>query len=139
MVRALLHLVWPPLVLVGCALDGMCADVVRERHPSPDGRREAVVFDRSCDATTDWSTQTALVGVGEAPPDRPANAFIARRRIGVWLRWEAPDRLVITTAEGPRLVQQAPEAMGVRIRYRQLPPGTPGPAQPPEPKVQVVR
>jgi len=38
-----------------------CANTVLQDIPSPDGRRHAVVFERSCGATTGFSTQVSVV------------------------------------------------------------------------------
>ena len=44
-----------------CFFDPGCENTVLQDIPSPDGRRHAVVFERSCGATTGFSTQVSVV------------------------------------------------------------------------------
>ena len=54
-----------------------CENTLLSEFHSPDGRSKLVVFERSCGATTDFSTQASLIGVAQALDDEAGNAFIA--------------------------------------------------------------
>jgi len=56
--------------------DAGCENSVLQDIPSPDGRRHAVIFERSCGATTGFSTQVSVVpSVRDARG--PGNVFTA--------------------------------------------------------------
>jgi hypothetical protein len=63
------------LLSSGC-LGGMCANDEVERLASPDGKLEAVVFQRDCGATTGSSTQVAVLGAGNELGSESGNAFV---------------------------------------------------------------
>jgi hypothetical protein len=44
----------------------MCANVIVQILPSPDGELEAVLYERDCGATTGFSTQVSVVPKGDA-------------------------------------------------------------------------
>ena len=50
-----------------------CENEVLGRFPSSDGKLEAVAFQRSCGATTGFSTQLSVLRMGEALPNEPGN------------------------------------------------------------------
>ncbi len=97
---------------------GLCANTVTKRLTSPDGTRDAVVFTRDCGATTDFSTQVALVPSGQVPGEG-GNVFIAPRAADVRVEWVGNDTLLVHDAiANPNL--KAGEAGGVTIRYATL-------------------
>jgi len=105
----------------------MCgSDEIVSVTSSPGGRFDAVLFQRSCGATTGFSTQISVVAHGERPTGR-GDAFIADddhglARRGAWngpwadVRWLGRDRLLVRYAARSRIFKQAqPE---VRIVYQ---------------------
>jgi hypothetical protein len=52
-----------------------CANQPLSRTPSPDGKLEAVVFQRNCGATTDFSTQVSVVPARQAVPNDAGNVW----------------------------------------------------------------
>lgn len=112
----------------GCS--DTCENSIAARVASPDGEREAVIFQRDCGATTAYSTQISVLNNGETP-DGGGNAFRADDNhgvaaIGEWqgpwadMRWVAPDRLLIRYASKSRIFEQAAEVNGVEIDYQQI-------------------
>jgi len=65
------------LLTSACGSFGMCGNREVVRVPSPDGTLEAVLFQRDCGATTDFSTQVSIVPTGERLADQGGNAFVA--------------------------------------------------------------
>jgi len=55
-----LWLVWLSLV-AGCGSADLCANTELRRLSSPDGRLDAVLFERNCGATTGFSSQVSVL------------------------------------------------------------------------------
>jgi hypothetical protein len=116
------------LASTGCS--DTCQNSVAAKLVSPDGQRQAVMFQRDCGATTGYSTQISVLDNGETPGGG-GNAFRADDNHGVaavgewqgpWadMRWVAPDRLLIRYASKSRIFEQAAEVNGVKINYQQI-------------------
>ena len=54
-----------------------CENTPLSEVPSPDGRLKLVIFERSCGATTDFTTQASLSDRHGKPDDEAGNIFIA--------------------------------------------------------------
>lgn len=57
--------------------NGMCGNSVLAEYPSPTGRLNAIVFERSCGATTGFSTQVSLVRFGQVLENEGGTLFAA--------------------------------------------------------------
>jgi hypothetical protein len=88
----------------GC---GLCRNEEQNRAKSPDGAAEAVLFQRDCGATTDFSTQISVLPSGSSLGDRSGNVFVAGANNdgaarASWggppaaVRWAGPRRLTVT-------------------------------------------
>ena len=112
--------------LSGCS--DTCSNTIVSRARAPDGRHEAVMFQRDCGATTGFSTQMSVLDAsGELAG--AGNAFRADddhgvARAGEWggpwaeIRWLSPDHLLVRYAAKSRLFEQKEELSGVRITYQ---------------------
>jgi hypothetical protein len=109
----------------GC---GLCRNEVTAEHKSPNGRSKAVVFQRDCGATTDFSTQVSIIDSTKGMPNWAGNAFRAdsdhgiipvdeKGVIQVRLTWESPRTLVITYPRGARIFLKETYVRGIAIRY----------------------
>lgn len=107
-----------------------CANTIVSRVPSPDGRREAVLFQRDCGATTGFSTQISILN-GSQQLTGGGNAFSADDNHGAaqaeswggsWadLKWSTPDRLIVRYAAKSRLFKQDESVSGVQIVYQSV-------------------
>ena len=116
------------LASTGCS--DTCENSVAAKVVSPDGQREAVMFQRDCGATTGYSTQISVLDHGETQAGG-GNAFRADDNHGVaavgewqgpWadMRWAATDRLLIRYASKSRIFEQAAKVNGVEIDYQQI-------------------
>ncbi len=83
---------------------------------SPDGSRDAVAFIRDCGATTDYSSQVALLRSGESLPDRPGNVFVYPHRTDIHLEWLARDTLKISYSTASPVLQER-QVDGIAIVY----------------------
>jgi hypothetical protein len=107
--------------LAGCS-DG-CGNQVVQSAAAPGRDRRAVVFERDCGATTNFTTQISVVR-GEPVPGR-GNVFIADAGIiptswgGPWARvsWRAPDRLLVQYDGSARVFVRNAKAAGVTIEF----------------------
>jgi hypothetical protein len=127
-VRAAALLAVAGLVTPGCRdPGGICENAAVARVASPDGTREAVLFQRSCGATTGYSTQLSLVGRGEEPAGA-GTAFVADTDHGKaaaagwggpWAEpsWRSPTQLLVRYDRRARLFRSEDNVDGVTIRY----------------------
>lgn len=101
--------------MAGCG-ESECRNTVTSRVAAPDGRHQAIAFERDCGATTAASAQVAVVNADEELPDDRANAFISEDNPKVELSWVSADSLVITYERAARITRREEEVNGVRIR-----------------------
>lgn len=124
MIRALPVAIFS-LMLGACG--DSCSNEVVASVASPDGAREAVMFQRDCSATSGFSTQVSIIERGE-PLSGSGNTFRAdddhgAARTGPWggswaeMEWLASDRLLIRYAANSRLFEQDESVSGVAISY----------------------
>ncbi|NUO64271.1 MAG: hypothetical protein HOQ11_17710 [Gemmatimonadaceae bacterium] len=111
--------------MLGACADG-CADRMLTESPSPDGSREAVIFERACGATTGFSTQVSVVDAGRHPTGR-GNVFIADTDHGlapagpgggpeVRVRWLGPHTLEVRYHPRARVFQTESRPRGLELR-----------------------
>jgi hypothetical protein len=58
---------------IGC---GLCRNEEQLRVKSPDGIAEAIIFQRDCGATTDFSTQVSVLPSGASLNENGGNVFV---------------------------------------------------------------
>lgn len=56
--------------------EGLCGNDIVQNVVSPDGTVKAVVFERDCGATTNFSTQVSVVGATQSLPNFSGNVFV---------------------------------------------------------------
>jgi hypothetical protein len=118
------------VMLIGSACDdvvGLCGNTVVTRIPSPDRRREAVVFARDCGATTAVSTHLSILKNG-AQPSGAASTFVADSNHGaapsdshdvldLRVSWKSPTEIQVTYPSGARLFLKKSNTDGIGISY----------------------
>ena len=125
---ALVALVAARAFIVSGAFSDVCGNRVLSVVPSPDDQLQAVIFERDCGATTDFSTQVTLLRRGAPPPSEVGNMLIvdadhgrAPTRPGggpvVTVRWVRPDSLEIRFHRRARVFRQAELVGAVKIGY----------------------
>lgn len=93
---------------------GDCENVVKHEQVSPDGGFVVTVYERTCGATTDFSTQVQLrpsrapfEGVPDgAGAEKDGIVFIASGQLPVEIRWIDSRRLVVGVATGSERVSR---------------------------------
>ncbi len=106
----------------------MCGnDVVRE-VVSPDGKQKVVVFERSCGATTGFSTQMSIVQARKKLDNEGGNAFVAdsshgavevnsRGVIDADVHWIDNNTVEISYPVGARIFRNNSQVGSVSVRY----------------------
>src|SRR5215471_21743463 len=113
------------VALNGC-LDP-CGNEIKIESVSPDGAKRAVVFERSCGATTPFSTHVSVLNAGEALPGSAGNVFDADGNHGavkdviVTVRWVSTRQLVLRYPAGARVFVRNGEVNAVAIEYEPVP------------------
>ncbi len=78
--RALLIIFGIPLLFFGWLfyrfMDDVCGHTIYAELASPDIRYKAIVFERNCGATTDFSTQISILPMTETLPNESGNIFV---------------------------------------------------------------
>lgn len=79
----------------------MCSNTIVNTSTSPNGKWQAVLFDRSCGATTGFSSQISLIRAGKELNNEAGNIYIADGYPkGYALKWESNTALKIIGASG---------------------------------------
>jgi hypothetical protein len=106
----------------------MCGVSVVRRVASPDGRLEAVLFERNCGATTDFATNLSVVSAGSKIKNDVGNLLTADSDDGhalldsghvihVSIEWIRSDSLVVRYDRRARVFRQTGSAHGVSVSY----------------------
>ncbi len=113
------------LPLVGCI--DPCGNRTLSETQAPGSSKRAVVFERDCGATTDFSTQVSILDVSETGPRDGGNVFVADSDHGavdnmtVSVRWDSPGHLVVKFPVRARVFRQQAQVRGVNISYEKIP------------------
>ncbi|MDB6062004.1 MAG: hypothetical protein JWM78_2107 [Verrucomicrobiaceae bacterium] len=80
-------------------LRDMCDNDIYASIVSPDGKLKAVIFERSCGATTGFSTQISVIPSSEELKNEGGNVFIGSGRpedVRPVVSWQSPSNLNIS-------------------------------------------
>ncbi len=106
-----------------------CDNIPLATATSPSGHLKAVVFVRSCGATTTFATHVSVLDPDEELGEWAGNVFaadaphpstVARNPSGgpdVRIAWKGSDTLVITYAAGSRLIRQVAIERTLAVQY----------------------
>lgn len=111
-----LPLLFSTMLLLGGCSDS-CKNTVLTRSTSPGGKWDALMLERSCGATTDFSTEISVLKAGGAGLGG-GNIFVGDNDHGVarpgrwggpWaeIKWLSPTRLLVRYAAGSRVFLQS--------------------------------
>jgi hypothetical protein len=103
-----------------------CENEVLAEVVAPDASARAVVFQRSCGATTGFSTQVSILPAGAELSSEPGNAFVSDTNHGaspsgpgggpeLALAWRSPNELVIAHHPATRVLNHVPVVNGVKV------------------------
>lgn len=117
------------VTLISLYVPDGCGNTIVQRLPSPDGIREAVLFERNCGATTSYTTQISITGREEKIRGW-GNVFIADANHGAaptgsWggpattMEWVSASDLQIKFDRRSRVSLKVPERGGVQVSYEE--------------------
>lgn len=132
-------MMWKPVpfavavfVIGGCSggFSGGCENTILSEARSPNGRLNAVLFERNCGATTGHSTQVSVLRSG-VRPDVSGNAFVADTNHGAadgsvgggpWVEavWTDDESLIVRYDAQARVFTEQPDIAGVKITYQPI-------------------
>jgi len=107
---------------------GGCENEIVSEIPNPDKTLKVVIFQRSCGATTGFSTQISVLQISKSLPDDSGNIFVAdtnngRARSAAWggpetkVYWETSRKLVVEHQIMARVFKAEKQINGVAIEY----------------------
>lgn len=99
-----------------------CDNSVRNDVVSPDGRWHAVVFQRSCGASTAASTQVSVLPADRALPNSAGNVFVGDDRYSLERAPRAVAPLVVEWPSATRLVIRHPWGNHIFLAVQRLGP-----------------
>lgn len=104
-----------------------CGNTILTDSPSPGGNKRAVIFERSCGATTGFSSQVSVLDANKTFPNSSGNVFIADgdhgavKEMAVTVRWLSRDQFVIRYPARARVFKKEVQARGVAVEYEAVP------------------
>ncbi len=104
----------PIIFLSACSPD--CQNEIIESHPSPDGAKKAVVFQRGCGATVGFNTQVSILAAEADTPDK-ANVLVMNGKVPLRIQWKSDSSISISELPSKEIFKQETEAEGVQITY----------------------
>lgn len=112
------------------ACSDSCTNTELTRLSSPDGLRSAVLFERSCGATSGFATHVSVLRKGQRlsgggntfTADAKQGAVVTGSWGGPWaeIAWRSPTSLVVRHADGARTFRRETQVGGVRVDYEQV-------------------
>lgn len=114
------------VLAAGCGEADLCANTEVRRLASPDGRLDAVLFERNCGATTGFSSQVSILTAGAALDPVGGNTLVIDDNAGaapsgpwggpeVEMRWVGPRTLRLRHHPAARLFHAGDRVAGVTI------------------------
>lgn len=127
---AFIALLIAAVLLVWQLAEGLCDNTLIAEYPSPGGAHRVIVFQRSCGATTGFSTQASLLDADEDQESGSGNLFIADTNHGaapsgpgggpdMSVVWKDDTSLVLLHHPDAHVSRQARRIDGIRISYGQ--------------------
>ena len=110
----------PVVLLIGVSAAGcgeICSNEPVTVIPSPNGKAKAVVFHRSCGATTAPNTQISVLPAYSELPNIQGNALVLDADAPVEVKWVSDSMLSISGLGAARVSHQLEETNGVSIAY----------------------
>lgn len=102
------------MILGGC---GLCENEISQTVISPSGKLKAIVFNRSCGATTGFSTQVSIISASGALPDEGGNTLVLGGRVPLKVEWRSDSVLRLGGFGAARVFHQSHSVAGISIDY----------------------
>ena len=111
-------------------LDAGCSNSLISEEIAPNGNLKAIVFERSCDATTNFSTQVSVVPArSKLTNDESGNTLVisagkeptplgGRGGPDIAVTWSTPNKLLLSYHRSARVAKARKRVDGVTIEHR---------------------
>lgn len=103
---------------MGCYFAPDMQNDVLQVLPSPDGKRQIVLFSRDGGATTGFNTQATLLEKGQALPNKGGNVFIIDQGDAT-VSWKDDDSVLVIFDHEARVFKKELSVSGVTFEYGQ--------------------
>ncbi|MEC2074529.1 hypothetical protein [Metabacillus fastidiosus] len=102
-------------------LDNMCGNDIKQKISSPNGENVAYIFERSCGATTGFSSQLSIIDSDENFPNKSGNAFRFDGKFSVeWLNENTLRIIYDKSSEKPYKMEKKVNHINVLYEIRKL-------------------
>jgi disulfide bond formation protein DsbB len=98
-------------------MNGMCGNTVLAESRSPDGQWKAIVFGRSCGATTGVSTQVSILPLSSDLPNESGNVCAVGAFPKVDVHWQSNRDLIVKHHAGAKVFPVNETLQGINIKY----------------------
>ena len=102
------------MTLSGCDL---CENETSQTVISPSGKLKTVVFNRSCGATTGFSTQVSIIPASDSLPNEGGNTLVLRGTVPLKVDWKSDSVLNLTGLGAAEVFHQSRSVRGVSVNY----------------------
>ncbi|TQK11989.1 hypothetical protein FBX97_1941 [Herbaspirillum sp. SJZ107] len=103
------------MILSGC---DPCENETSQTVISPSGKLKAVVFNRSCGATTGFSTQVSVIPASESLPDEGGNTLVLGGTVPLTVAWRSDASLNLSGLGAASVFNRSSSVAGVSVSYR---------------------
>jgi hypothetical protein len=102
------------MVSSGC---GLCENKTSQTVISPSGKLKAVVFNRSCGATTAFNTQVSIIPATGSLADEGGNTLVLDGTVPLKVEWGSDSGLNLSGLGIAKVFHQSRSVTGVSINY----------------------
>lgn len=95
-----------------------CENETSQTVISPSGKLKAVVFNRSCGATTGFSTQVSVMPASASLPEEGGNTLVLGGTVPLTVEWRSDASLSLSGLGEARVFNQSSSVAGVSVSYR---------------------
>jgi hypothetical protein len=97
---------------------GLCGTIIRHVIPAPNATASAVVFERDCGATTNFSTQISIVPTGAVfSAEKHPAFFVVGGRHDLVPRWNGGTEIEIAVPQGEKVYRKESHVNGIEVTY----------------------
>jgi hypothetical protein len=101
--------------LLDLLFEDMCGNDLVQQIPSPNGEKEAYVFERSCGATTGFSPQLSILYMDDELQNESGNTFRTDKNFSI--EWLCDKKLKIIYDKSSETYKMDHQVIGVEIEY----------------------
>lgn len=101
--------------------EDMCGNEIYQEIFSPNAEYKVVVFERSCGASTGFSTQVSILAKQKKLSNNSGNVFIAEGRpseLNLYISWSDNDTLIINDTSNLKVYHASESVHNIKILYK---------------------